>query len=204
MSRTLEIEISQGGPIPEAQALCTARDGALQPVRPATIAWHPALPAAAQADFAAGLELIGAGEPQLAAGHLERVLEIAPDFADGHVALGMAYAMGVRVYPALDHFEAATRLEPSNFFAHFKRGQLYFKLRIPRIGYEEMKKALKCAATMGERNLVSQLIREEKQREHNGVPRPLWNKPFSRTALYAAASVAATLGIVLLRFMHLH
>ena len=165
---------------------------------------HPLVPAAAQTDFAQGLEFIGTGEPRRAATCLRRVLDMAPEFADGHVALGIAYAMQSRIYPALDHLERATRLEPANFFGHFKLGQLYFKLRIPRKGYDALSQALDCATSIGERKLVAQLIREEKQREHNGVRRPWWNKPFSRTALYLAASLAGIGGAMLLRSMHLH
>ncbi|HXJ96673.1 MAG TPA: hypothetical protein VMT20_27860 [Terriglobia bacterium] len=204
MSRTLESE-TVGRELRLNAGAMPAVPAAAEPVFDSALApWHPALPAAAQADFASGLELINTGEPALAARHLKRVLEVAPDFADGHVALGMAYAMVPRVYPALDHLEKATKLDPSNFFAHFKRGQLYFKLRIPREGYNEMTHALKCATSVRERKLVSELIREEKQREHSGVRRPWWNKPFSRTALYVAASLAAMAGVALLRFMHLH
>lgn len=198
MANSLSIEqparrlITRIEPIPAAPVF----ESALAP-------WHPALPAAAQADLASALELIGTGEPAQAAAHLERLLEIAPDFADGHVALGIAYAMVSKVYPALDHLETATRLEPDSFFGHFKLGQLYFKLRIPRKGYDEMKRALDCASSVRERKLVAQLIREEKQREHGGVRRPWWNKPFSRKALYFVGSLAAMAGIVLFRLMHL-
>ena len=165
---------------------------------------HPALPDRAQSDFAAGLELIGTGEPRQAAEHLRRVLEVAPDFADGHIALGMAYAVDSKVYPALDHLERATRLEPENFFAHFKLGQLYFKLRVPRKGYDEMARALECTASVRQRKLVALLVREERQRENSGIRRPWWNKPFSSKALYYAATLGAVALLMLLRFMQLH
>jgi len=197
MTGSLSIQISDGRSArTEAVAPVPIFDSALAP-------WHPALPAAAQADLASGLELIGTGEPGLAAAHLERLLEAAPDFADGHIALGIAYAMISKVYPALEHLETATRLDPGGFFGHFKLGQLYFKLRIPRKGYDEMRRALNCASSVRERTLVAQLIREEKQREHSGVQRPWWNKPFSRKALYFLGSLAAMAGIMLFRLMHL-
>jgi len=199
MSNSLQVEYPAPEPL-AARALpqpAPLFDSALAPR-------HPALAAVAQSDFAQGVELIGMGEPRQAAACLRRVLDVAPDFADGHVALGIAYAMASRVYPALDHLERATKLEPHNFFGHFKLGQLYFKLRVPRKGYDAMARALDCASSVTERKLVAQLIREEKQREHNGVERPWWNKPFSRMALYLAASLAGIGGAILLRFMHLH
>ena len=181
----------------EALAATPVFDSALAPS-------HPALPAAAQEDFALGLERIGTGEPGLAAEHLKRVLQASPDFADARIALGMAYAMQSKIYPALDQLEAANKLEPGNFFGHFKLGQLYFKLRVPQKGYVEMKRALGCATSVRERKLVAQLIREEKQREHNGIRRPWWNKPFSRNGLYITLSVVAVAAALLLRLFYLH
>lgn len=164
---------------------------------------HPLLPDRAQRDFALGVELIGTGQPREAAEHFEKVLEMAPEFADGHVALGMAYAMTSKIYPALDHLERAIELEPDNFFAQFKLGHLYFKLRVPRKGYRQMDLALQHAGSFRERKLVAYLIREERQREHKQIDRPWWNKPFSRKALYAAVVVMATVGVVLLRALHM-
>jgi tetratricopeptide (TPR) repeat protein len=182
--------------MPQGAVIASVFDSTLAPR-------HPLLPAQAQSDFAVGIELIGTGEPRQAAEHLERVLEVAPDFADGHIALGMAYAMESRVYPALDHLERAASLEPGSFFAHFKLGQLYFKLRIPQKGYDEMARALRCMPSVRERKLVAMLLREERQREHSGVQRPWWNKRFSRKTLYFAASLGATVAVMFLRFMYL-
>jgi tetratricopeptide (TPR) repeat protein len=164
---------------------------------------HSFLPDNLQRDFALGVELVGVGEPIKAAELLEKVLQMAPEFADGHVALGMAYAMTSKIYFALDHLERAVQLEPDNFFAHFKLGHLYFKLRVPHKGYKQMNLALECARSFRERQLVAYLIREERKREHKGVRRPWWNKPFSRKALYAAATLGASAGVVLLRALYL-
>lgn len=165
---------------------------------------HPELPDGAQRDFATGIEMLGVGEPVRAAECLERVLQVAPGFADGHVALGMAYAVASNIYPALDHLDRAIKLAPSNFFAHFKLGHLYFRLRVPRKGYLEMERALDCATSVRERKLAAYLIREERQREHGSIQRPWWHKPFSRKTLYIAATAVAVIGIQLLRIMHLH
>jgi tetratricopeptide (TPR) repeat protein len=138
------------------------------------------LPAEVTASFHAGLECLNRGEPGEAARCFEALLARAPDFADGHVGLGIAYAVEAKVYPALDHLERATRLEPGNFYAHFKLGQLYFKLRVPKKGYFEAERALRCATTLEEKRLVAQIVKEERQREHSGLARPTWDRPFSR------------------------
>ena len=137
-----------------------------------------------------GLELMSQGEPAAAATCFEQIVQAFPEFADAHVGLGIAYAVTGRIYPALDHLEEATNLEPDNFFAHFKLGQLQFKLHVPRRGYEEMQKALDCATSIEERKLVGQLIHEQKKREEKGLARPTWDRPFSsKTLLLVAASV---------------
>jgi hypothetical protein len=106
--------------------------------------------------------------------------------------------MDSRVYPALDSFEKAAEADPSNFYAHFKLAQFHFKLRVPRKGYEEAKRALRYAATPNEKRLVAQILKEEREREAKGVARPTWNKPFSRGWVQAgiALVVAACLFLV--------
>lgn len=140
--------------------------------------------------FSEGLDCLNHGETSAAAACFGQIVEVAPDFADAHVALGIAYAVSGQVYPALDHLEAAINLEPDNFFAHFKLGQLLFKLYVPKKGYEEMRRALECATSTEERKLVGQLIHEQKQREEKGLARPTWNRPFSRKTLLLVGASA--------------
>ena len=180
---------------PAAQEVC--RDSG--EVRQIERVGSAALPAVAHRSFQEGIELLNHGEARAAARSFEQVLEAAPDFADGHVGLGIAYAIDSRIYPALDHFERAAELEPWNFFAHFKLGQFYFKLRVPQKGYAEIARALECATTLEERKLVAQVLREERQREHNAVRRPSWYKPFNRAALWLGAALGAA-GILALFF----
>ncbi len=157
-----------------------------------------ALPAEAHSYFSEGLERLNRGEARESARCFERALEKAPQFADAHVGLGIACAMECRIYPALDHLERAVELEPGNFYAHFKLGQLYFKLRIPEKGYAEMSRALECATLLEEKRLIAQLVREERQRERQGVARPWWNKPFSWAAIFLGAGCSVVLLVLLL------
>ena len=152
------------------------------------------LPIEISRKFSEGLELIDHGEPAAAATCFEQIVATLPDFADAHIGLGIAYAVTGKIYPALDHLEEATGLEPDNFFAHLKLGQLQFKLHVPKKGYEEMQKALDCANSVEERKLVGQLIHEQRQREHKGLARPTWDRPFSRKTLFLiGASVVVPL-----------
>jgi tetratricopeptide (TPR) repeat protein len=144
--------------------------------------------------FQAGMECLGLGEAGEARGWFEKAISADPDFADGHVGLGVTHALEYNIYPAIDSLERAAELDPASFHAHYKLGQLYFKLRVPRKGYEGMSRALACARTLAERGLVAQLLREERQREKNDAPRPWWYKPFS------PRGIALGLGLVTVLF----
>jgi tetratricopeptide (TPR) repeat protein len=148
------------------------------------------VPSGAKEMFFEGLDLLNCGEPEEAVIPLEKALDAAPDFADGHVALGIAYAMVGKIYPAIDHLQKSAELEPENFYAQFKLGQLYFKLRIPDKGYAQSKQALGCANTLAERKLVAELLREERQRASSGLNRPAFTKPFSKLSLAWGALIA--------------
>jgi tetratricopeptide (TPR) repeat protein len=152
--------------------------------------------------FYQGMAHLNRGELSLAIAFLEQALAAAPDFADGHVALGVAYAVDYRVYAAIDHLERAASLAPDNFSAHLKLGQLYFKLRISQKGYTEMARALECCTSLWQRRMVAQLIREERQREKDGYARPRWNKPFSRIGVVMGSGLILVLIVALL--LHLH
>lgn len=139
----------------------------------------PALSWEARNSFREGVELLGRGEPLQAITKLEEAVVCAPNFSNGYVGLGMAYAMDSRVYPALDSFGKAVQLDPTNFYAHFKLAQFCFKLRIPKRGYEEASEAMRHATTVEEQALVARILKEERQRESGGLRRPTWDKPFS-------------------------
>jgi tetratricopeptide (TPR) repeat protein len=160
------------------------------------------VPSQALEMFHEGMGYLNGGELRLAISSFEQALAAAPDFADGHVALGVAYAVDYRVYPAIDHLQRATSLAPGNFSAHFKLGQLYFKLRVAQKGYAEMARALDCCTSLEQKRMVAQLIREEKQREKNAYARPWWNKPFSSIAVAMGAGVTLALLVALLLYVH--
>lgn len=161
------------------------------------------LPMEVSRKFSEGLELMNHGEAAAAATCFEQIVQMLPEYADARVGLGIAYAVTGKIYPALDHLEEATNLEPNNFFAHFKLGQLQFKLHVPKRGYEEMQKALDCATSIEERKLVGQLIHEQKQREQKGLARPTWDRPFSRKALVlVAASVVIPILYMFISTLH--
>ena len=174
----------------------TQTPGTLQFVAP------QALSPKAHKSFQRGMAHLQCGDAGLAVAALSETIEHAPGFTAGHVFLGIAHALTSSIYPALDHLEIATRLEPDNFAVHYTLAQLNFKLRIPQRGYEEAKLAMQCQMNLEQRKLLNQLLREERARERNGIARPWFNKPFSRPMLFLAGSGMVAAAIAALMHMH--
>ncbi len=153
--------------------------------------------------FREGMELLNLGQPSEAVSKLEKAVECSPQYSDAYVGLGMAYAMDSQIYPALDSFERAALLNPQNFYARFKLAQFYFKLRVPKKGYEEAARALECASTFEERKLVAHILQEERKREPGSLKRPTWDRPFTSRFLYVGAAVVmGVLALLIKASMH--
>lgn len=154
------------------------------------------LNAKAKQSFREGLECLQAGDAATAVAVLSQSLEQAPEFAPTHIFLGIAHALMSNIYPAIDHLETATLLEQDNFAANYALAQLNFKLRIPKKGYAAAEQARKCTRTLEQRRMLTKLLKEERDREQNGIARPSFDKPFSKPALvigwggFAAALIA--------------
>jgi tetratricopeptide (TPR) repeat protein len=155
-------------------------------------------PSEAAEYFREGLERLQTGDPGAALIALSRSTEIAPAFGEAHVFLGLANALTHNIYPAIDHLELATRLQPGSFAAHYTLAQLNFKLRIPQKGYAASKQALRCVSTLEQRKLLTQLLKEERARERNGIARPWFNTPFSKPGLFLAGGGLAAAIVALL------
>ena len=148
--------------------------------------------------FHEGVERLQMGEPGAALVALSRSTEIAPSFGEAHVFLGLANALTNNIYPAIDHLELATRLQPGSFAAHYTLAQLNFKLRIPQKGYAAAEGALRCVSTLEQRKMLTQLLKEERARERNGIARPWFNTPFSRSGLFLTGGGLAAAIVALL------
>jgi Tfp pilus assembly protein PilF len=147
-----------------------------------TIPSRPSLPipSGAMEAFREGLEYFQAGDPGAALVAFSRSVMQAPDCAEARIFLGLAYALTCHIYPALDELEKATELQPDSFAAHFTLAQLNFKLRIPDKGYAAAREALRCTSNLEQRAMLTQLLKEERTRERNGIARPSFSKPWFR------------------------
>jgi len=136
------------------------------------------VPPEAMECFREGLLHFQAGDPGAALSAFSRSVLQAPEFGEAHIFLGLANALTSNIYPAFDHLEKAAELQPDSFAAHFTLAQLNFKLRIPQKGYDAAHEALRCATTLEQRAMLTQLLKEERARERNGIARPWFNKPW--------------------------
>jgi tetratricopeptide (TPR) repeat protein len=151
--------------------------------------------------FQEGLAKLQAAEPAEALNLLCRTVELAPQFPEARICLGLAYALTHNIYPAIDHLEMAGQLDPDSFAAHYTLAQLRFKLRVPQKGYEAAEKALRCVITIEQRKMLADLLKEERARHHNGIERPWFSTPFNRVGLAVAGGGLATAIVALLLYV---
>jgi tetratricopeptide (TPR) repeat protein len=161
-----------------------------------------ALSVQARQHFQEGIASLQSGEAAEAVAAFSRSIEHAPEFTDAHVFLGIAHALTYNIYPAIDHLETAAKLDHDSFAAHFTLAQLSFKLRTPQKGYAAAKLALRCATTVEQRKMLTQLLREERARERNGIARPSFSKSFSLPVLLFFGSALAALIIAAITHIH--
>ncbi len=161
----------------------------------------PAVPQQARQSFREGMAHLQSGNAGEAVAVLSRSIELAPDFPEGHLFLGIAQALTSDIYPAIDHLEEAAKLAPDSFAPHYTLAQLHFKLRTPGPGYEAAERALKCVETIEQRKMLAQLLKEERARERSGIARPSFAKPFGRPILFIAGSVLAAAIILAMTYM---
>jgi tetratricopeptide (TPR) repeat protein len=152
-------------------------------------------------DLKEGLAMMESGQAQEAVLALQRCVEQDPQFAAGHLCLGVAHAVSCNVYPAIDHLEKATELSPNDFAAHYTLAKFYFTLRVSNKGYDCARRALDCAATREQRLALSQLLQKERERERNGIARPLFNRRFSLG--FGLAGLSAVAGFIAIVLLHL-
>src|SRR5262245_49225070 len=158
----------------------------------------PAVSVQARQYFQEGMAHLQSGDAPEAVTALTRSIEHAPAYRDAHMLLGIAHALTSNIYPAIDHLEEAAKLDPDSFAAHYTLAQLNFKLRTPQPGYEAARRALKCVQTLEQRKMLTQLLKEERERERNGIARPSFTRPFStRMLIFAGGALAAAIIFVM-------
>jgi hypothetical protein len=107
---------------------------------------------------------------------LEKACAQNPANADLRTCLGMAHAMNYDVYRSMDALEEARGIEPENFFAQLKYGELFFRLRVMDRAEEETLRALELAGAGWELALARRQLSEIRRLNQKGLARPRWTK----------------------------
>lgn len=115
-----------------------------------------------------------------------------PRSADLRTCLAIAHAVNYDPYSSLASLDEALRLDPSNFMAQVKLGELWYRLRALPKAEQETLKALDLAANQREYHVARTQLQEIREMLHNRVPRPTWTMP-GRPAWLAALPIPVLL-----------
>lgn len=125
-------------------------------------------------------------------GYLETKCLEHPNSADFRTCLGVAHAMNLDVYRAMDSLEESVALDPTHFFAQLKYAELLYRLRTLERAEEEAVKALNLAGNGWELSMARTLLQNIRQKRRDGSQKPEWNKPLRAPLLALLALLAIT------------
>ncbi len=127
--------------------------------------------------LARGKEALDRGQLSGAIESLRRATEADCRSTEAYLYLGIALAVNAQVYEAIDAFEAALALSPTDFMVNLKLADLYFRLSVPEKGHKHLRTAMETSSTPQERELVRGLKSQEAEREKRRIDRPSFGKP---------------------------
>jgi tetratricopeptide (TPR) repeat protein len=120
---------------------------------------------------------------------LEAACLANPQSADLRTCLGVAHAVNFDVYKSMDALEDARRLEPDNFWAQLKYGELHYRLRALNRAEEETRRAADLATTPLQLALARQQMKDIRALLHACVRNVHWTKPLTVPALTLSAMI---------------
>jgi hypothetical protein len=127
---------------------------------------------------------------------LETACSENPRSADLRTCLGMAHAMNYDVYKSMDSLELAVQLEPENFYAQLKYGELQYRLRALISAEKETLRAVDLATDSFELAIARKQLQEIRTLMRNGSQKPEWTKPLAKPAwLLLAMTVILSLAV---------
>jgi hypothetical protein len=95
----------------------------------------------------------------------------------------MAHAMNYDAYKSMDALELATQLEPDNFFAQLKYGELHYRLRALVVAERETLKAADLATNPWELSMARRQLQTIRELMRAGTQKPEWTKSLKLPAL---------------------
>jgi len=130
---------------------------------------------------------------------LERAASDYPASADVRTCLGMAYAVNYEIEKSMDALEAATELEPDNFWAQFKLAELHYRLRTLVIGEREALRAVELARNGWQLTIARKQLNTIRQLRHQGTRDVTWDKPLMAPTLVVSGMLALAFVVMMWR-----
>jgi len=122
-----------------------------------------------------GIDALERNHIDAAVGLLRQSVELDPDSFYASLALGIALTRALEIPRAEAALQNALRLEPGNFWVHFRMAELFQRVGVPSKAKEEFQIALDLAETAEQRKAARDRIDAEQRRE----PRRAWRPDFS-------------------------
>src|SRR5215831_12006738 len=114
---------------------------------------------------------------------LKSACKAEPDNADLRTCLGMAYAVGYDVYRSMDALEEARAIDPENFWAQLKYGELHYRLRALNRAEEETRRAADLASNPFQLAIARKQMQDIRTLKHSCIRNVEWTKPLTTPAL---------------------
>lgn len=122
-----------------------------------------------------GIDALERNHVDSAVGLLRQSVELDPDSFFACLALGIALTKALEIPAAETALQQAMRLEPKNFWAHFRMAELYQRVGVTLKAKEAFQVALDLAETAEQRKAARDRIEAEQRRE----PGRAWRPDFS-------------------------
>lgn len=120
---------------------------------------------------------------------LEQACVENPESADLRTCLGIAYAINYDVYKSMDALEAATTVDPENFWARFKYAELHYRLRTLNRAEEEASRAIELAENVWQLAIARRQLQEIRSLLRASTRNVTWNKPLTLPAFMLSVMV---------------
>jgi hypothetical protein len=112
-----------------------------------------------------------------------------PQSAELRTCLGIAHAVNYDVYKAFDALDDARAIEPQNFWAQIKYGELHYRLRALNRAEEETRRAADLATNMVQLAIARGQLKAIRALQHGSVRNVEWTKPLTVPVLVLSVMV---------------
>ena len=128
---------------------------------------------------------------------LEQACLDYPRSADLRTCLGMAHAVNYDVYKSMDALEDARAIDPDNFWAQLKYGELHYRLRALKRAEEETRRAADLAINPLQLAMARKQMKDIRELQHTSVRNVEWTKPLTVPAVVLSLMIVAMFVIMM-------